>query len=68
MVYLLRRLEEERTRYGLSWHSGAEPPAGDAEEALWLRLHAAPVGLLDERGRAWQPVLVLDQFEEICLS
>jgi hypothetical protein len=35
------------------------------EDRLWLDLHTTPIGLQDESGRNWQPVLVFDQFEEI---
>jgi hypothetical protein len=63
---VLQRLEAEREGHGLQWLPGAEPPAaGDADEALWLRLHSTPAGLRDGQGSLWRPLFVLDQFEEI---
>jgi hypothetical protein len=34
-------------------------------DSLWLYLHHRPFGLVENDGPPWQPVFVLDQFEEI---
>jgi hypothetical protein len=38
-----------------------EPPA----DTLWVELHRNDIELSDNEGRRWQPLFVLDQFEEI---
>lgn len=64
---LLRVLNDAVAQASLHW---AEPPAeeaaaGDEVATLWERLHDRKQQLLDDQGRRWTPVFVLDQFEEI---
>lgn len=41
------------------------PAEGDFVAALWEQLHDRQQRLLDDQGRAWSLVFVLDQFEEV---
>ncbi len=61
------RLHQESTAHGLAipGNSLLAPSLEAPEDRLWLDLHTSPVGLRDEHGGSWQPVFVLDQFEEI---
>ncbi|HOX60081.1 MAG TPA: hypothetical protein PLC99_24660 [Verrucomicrobiota bacterium] len=61
------RLYQECIAQGLAIPGNRQlaPQLEAPEDRLWLDLHTIPVGLQDKNGRNWQPVLVLDQFEEI---
>lgn len=64
------RLLEECATHGLTPPGPPDPPNGaaatdEAAAALWLALHTPPLGARDASGQSWQPVFVLDQFEEI---
>lgn len=61
------RLHQETTAHSLAIPGDSQlaQTLEAPEDRLWLDLHTSPVGLHDERGGNWQPVFVLDQFEEI---
>ncbi|MBL8373998.1 MAG: hypothetical protein JNL91_05365, partial [Candidatus Accumulibacter sp.] len=61
------RLLEECAAHGLTPPGDAGGPAASTEpvDPLWLALHTPPLAARDADGNAWQPVFVLDQFEEI---
>ncbi|MDS4014332.1 MAG: hypothetical protein RKP46_08240, partial [Candidatus Accumulibacter sp.] len=73
LAQIHHRLREEGASHGLTPPgplSPPDPPGGAAATdepaaALWLALHTPPLGARDAAGQSWQPVFVLDQFEEI---
>jgi hypothetical protein len=64
----LRRVLNDAVAHAALHWTGSPPDeaaGGDEVAALWELLHNRQRQLLDDQGRRWAPVFVLDQFEEI---
>lgn len=61
------RLVEECAAHRLTppGEATVTPPPAALTESLWSALHTPPLTARDADGTAWQPIFVLDQFEEI---
>ena len=55
----------ECKRHEFSYREASPKASRSNIDSLWLYLHQRPLGLVQNGGPPWQPVFVLDQFEEI---
>ena len=63
---LLRLIDAAAAQWALRWTLPTTfDAAAEATAVLWQRLHERRQQLVDDKGRRWTPVFVLDQFEEV---
>ncbi len=64
---LIKRLAEETEKYGIAWRSVLPPgvKADNPRDQLWEWLHDSSGVWRDQHHQRWQPVFILDQFEEV---
>lgn len=64
---LLKRLQDETSTHGIRWRTVEQPaiPADNECDRLWEWLHDNTGVWRDAESQRWQPVFMLDQFEEI---
>jgi hypothetical protein len=55
----------ECKKHGFSYREASPEASQSNIDSLWLYLHHRPLGLAENGDPPWQPVFVLDQFEEI---
>ena len=55
----------ECKKHEFSYREANLEASPSSTDSLWLYLHHRPLGLVENGGSSWQPVFVLDQFEEI---
>ena len=55
----------ECKKHEFSYREASPEASRSNTDSLWLYLHHRPLGLVANGGPPWQPVFVLDQFEEI---